>query len=312
MSITRANFGELLMPTLRKVYADENKQYQPYIDKVFNVSSMNKQTETDLDTTGVGYMTLTSESGPVTYTDPLQGYTTNYTTKEYKAGTKVSYELFRDDQYRVISNQFKNLARAAVRSPDKTGFSVFNNAFSTSSTSYGDAKPLCSVSHPRKDGGTAQSNASATSIALSEANLNTGLLGLREVKDNMGNLIDIASGNITLIIPPALEKTGMEITGSSLKSNTANNDLNYYKGGINLLVNPWISARAGGSDTAWFLISQPDHKLNFMWREKPIFDKEQDFETDEYKFKVRGSWCYGWSGWTGLWGSKGDGSAYAS
>jgi len=313
MSITRANFGELLEPGLRKVLDDERKLYNPMLGELFNVNSSSKDSERDVPTTGIGYMSEKKEDNPVAYESPLQGYPTNYVHKTYAKGIKVSYEMVADDQYRVVDKNFRRLAKSAVRTPDKDGFGVLRNAFDTSATSYGDAKPLCSTLHSRRDGGTAQSNASSSGIILNEGNLETGLLGLSNVLDDKGQLIDIANaGNVMLVVPKALRKTALEITGSALRSGTTDNDLNVYKGDIDVMVNPWIDALAGGSDTAWYLVAKGEHELNWFWREKPNMDREKDFETKQEKFDILGRWSFGWSDWRGTWGSKGDEISYSS
>jgi phage major head subunit gpT-like protein len=172
---------------------------------------------------------------------------------------------------------------------------------------------LFSTSHTRYDGGTAQSNASATGITLTEPNLNTGVLAMQEVLDDKGQGIVVAESSVTLMVPPALRKTAVEITDSERKADTADNNMNYYAGWVNVLVNPWISARFGGSDTAWFLLApKGETYLKYFWRRQPEFKQEDVFDTEVAKYRASARWSYGWSHWLGAWGSKGDGAAYSS
>jgi hypothetical protein len=191
---------------------------------------------------------------------------------------------------------------------------VFNHAFNTSYTSYGDARPLCSTVHPRKDGGTSQSNASATSAFLSDFSLFSAENTLREILDHRGQLIDIGEGKLTLIVPPKLEKIGVQITKSEFDPESAKNALGYhfYRGNIDVMVCKWISAAAGGSDTAWFLVANDDHLLNLFVREG--FETDWWEDKDNRSIKVRGTlaFAFGWSGWYGVYGSQGTGAAYAS
>lgn len=65
--------------------------------------------------------------------------------------------------------------------------------------------------------------------------------------------------DIMLVVPDALQKTARIITESSLRSNTTNNDLNFYNsvnGQINVITSKWLNANAGGSNTAWFLVAR--------------------------------------------------------
>ena len=69
-----------------------------------------------------------------------------------------------------------------------------------------------------------------------------------------------------LLVPPALFKTSSEITDSELRSGTADNDMNVYssKYGITVATSNRLGAAAGGSDTAWFLLSNNHSFMRFV------------------------------------------------
>jgi hypothetical protein len=190
---------------------------------------------------------------------------------------------------------------------------MFSHAFTAAYTSYGDAKPLCSTIHPRKDGGTAQSNASATSAPLSVDSLFDAENAMRTVLDHKGNVVNIAQGQLTLVVPPALEKVAVEITKSELDPESDFNAVGFHKyiGRINVLVSLWLSAAAGGSDTAWFVVANGEHSLNLFTRESFETDRWEDKETRSIKVRGTLAFCFGWSNWFGVWGSQGTGAAFA-
>ncbi|MCR4279278.1 MAG: Mu-like prophage major head subunit gpT family protein [Candidatus Zambryskibacteria bacterium] len=235
-------------------------------------------------------------------------YDVSYVHLKYTKGFKVSEELMEDDRYNVIKKKPAALARAARRQAESLAADRFNNAFSSGTG--GDAKYLASTLHPRADGGTAQSNASASGIALTEVNLNTGLMAMSGQLDDKGMMISMRAN--VLVVPPALEKTAYEITKSTLRSDTADNDANYYSGKLKVIVWDWLSAAAGGSDTAWFLLDSAQHELNYYWRIRPEFKQDNSFDTGMALFKVRMRASSGWSDWRGFWGSKGDSTSYTS
>lgn len=176
-----------------------------------------------------------------------------------------------------------------------------------------DGEELASTSHDRLDGGTVRSNASSTGIILSEANLDTGMIAMDEALDHKGELVAYSEGHI-LVVPRALKKKALEIVDSPLRSNGNNNDLNYYAlGDIDVFVCPWISAAAGGSDTAWHLIRKGDSPLWFLNRERLNSRVDVDDETDARKFKARRRFSYGWTDpVTKSWHSAGDTLAFSS
>jgi phage major head subunit gpT-like protein len=300
MASYRANFGDLLEPGLREIYDDTFKEIPEVYASIFHVVSSGVDVERDSAVSGFSLAIETAEGAPISYEDPVQMYDVSYVHKKYTLGFKVSEELYDDDRYNIINKKPAALARSMRRTSEYLGAVLFNNAF-TSGTG-GDAKYLCSVTHPRADGGTAQSNASGSGITLTETNLNTALLAMRGQKDDKGMKIAVKA-NI-LLVPPALEKTAAEITKSSLKAGSADNDINYYQGMLKVIGWDWLS-----SSTAWFLLDSSVHQLNYFWRKRPEFKQDNSFDTGMALFKSQMRLSKGWSDWRGVWGSEGDGTS---
>lgn len=304
MSSYRNTFGDLLEPGFRQIFDDVYKEIPQIFPSLLHVNSSTKQDEKDSAISGFGLLALTTEGGVVDYEDPVQMYDKRYVHLKYTKGFKVSEELYEDDQYGVIKKKPAALARAARRTTESSAAGIFNNAFSTSYLG-GDAKPLASVSHPRSDGGTAQSNASSTGLTLTETNLETGRLAMRGHLDDKGMKIESMAD--TLVVPPALEKQAHTIVDSNLRSDSADNDINFYKGKLKIVVWDWLT-----STTAWFLLDSRMHELNWFWRIRPEFKQDTAFDTGMALYKTRTRFSNGFSDYRGVWGSKGDGQAYAS
>src|SRR3990172_1705460 len=98
--------------------------------------------------------------------------------------------MWEDDLYNVINKKPAALARSARRTREREAAQVFNRAFNSSYLG-ADSEELCSTSHDRSDGGTAQSNASSTGITLTESNLETGLLAANGQLDDKGQIISV-------------------------------------------------------------------------------------------------------------------------
>jgi phage major head subunit gpT-like protein len=303
---TRGNFGDLLEPGLRKIFDDVYKELPEQFSKVFKVNTSSKQDETDSAVTGFGLMEEHSENEPLKYEDVLQGDSVTYVHKTFRKGFTVSRELYEDDQYNVIKKKPAALARSARRTVEYYAGEVLNNAFSTSYVG-GDGKPLCSTLHTLAESttGIVQSNASSTGAVLSEEGIKAAILAMRGQLDDKGMKIMVRPG--VLVVPPALEHTAKIILQSTLRSGTANNDANTLKGELEIFVYDWIS-----SSTAWFLIDKDVAELNFFWRTKASFAQDESFDTDAARYKARMRFSVGFSDWRGVWGSKGDGQAYAS
>jgi phage major head subunit gpT-like protein len=305
MASYRSTFGDLLEPGFREIFNDAFKEMPMVFERIFRTNSSSKQDEKDSGVTGFGMLQETAQGASVDYEDPIQMYDVTYTHKKYTKGFKVSEELVEDDQYNVIKGKPAQLARAARRTAEYHGAEVLNKAFTTSGYNGGDAKPLCSVGHPRSDGGTAQSNASSTGITLTEENLETARIAFRQQLDDKGMRIQAMPGR--LIVPVDLEKDAKIIVGSTLRPGTADNDMNIYKGALDVIAWEYITV----NNTCWFLQDMAQHQLNWFWRVRPEFKQDVAFDTGMALFKSRTRFSKGWSDWRGFWGSAGDGSAYA-
>lgn len=303
MSAIRANFQDELDPAIRKIFFDRYDEEPQVMPMVFNMMTSDRDSEKLSATTGFGKLAQTSELGALDYEDPLKMYKTTITHLKYTKGFKVSQELVEDDQHNVISQMPRALAKSVVYTTEFWGASVFNNAFSTSYTSYGDGKPLASTSHTRADAGTAQSNASSTGIVLSESNLEVGRLALEKALNDKGQIVNFKAD--TLLVPVDLRKTAQIITESTMRPGTANNDVNVYDGVFKVI--PW---RYLTSTTAWFLLDKSNHLVDWIWRVRPEFKSDFNFDADAALYKVRCRFGFGWADWRGVWGSKGDAASY--
>ncbi len=303
MAALRSSFGDLLEPGFNQIYNDAYKENDRVFTQVFRVQESKKQDERDSAVTGFGYLTKKLENAPIDYEDPLEMYHVVYIHFTWAKGFKVSKEMFDDDQYNIMNSKPDQLGRAARRTEENQGANIFNNALTTVTTG-GDGKALCSTAHPRSDGGTSQSNASSTGVVLSETNYETAKIAMRHQVDDKGMKIDVRP--TTAVVPIELEKTANIIFSSPLRSGTADNDINFYKDEVRII--PWIFIN---STTQWFLLDVDQHKIKWFWRERTNFKQDTTFETDAALFKVRERFSNGFSDWRGVWGSNGDGLAYA-
>lgn len=268
------------------------------------------------DSWGVGLISKASENSRTPEASKQKGYESVLGVQIYKQKMSVTYEMIKRNQYSEITDNAQDLGKGAKQTLNLIGSSVLINAFNSSYTAYGDNKPLCSTGHTRPDGGTAQSNASSTGAPLTEANLETGLLALKQQKSGKGLKLNIANNNVALVVPEALDKEAIIITGSQLRSGTANNDLNWYLGKVNVFVHPFIGSDVedldgnSGSDTHWFLIDMNVARLVMNFETRPFFDSWEDKDTGVMYTKIYFSVVAYWENWLGIWGSKGDGNAY--
>lgn len=333
---TRATWGDGWIKGLAAKFAEvENQAEMSYslgIDsalgvetnkatRLFKEKTSDKAEERHTNKTGVGYPTLTTEGQDYATDSRLPGYLTVFRFIKKTNSVEITEEE-KDDRENDLADKFdeaRDLYVSMNMEFDRSAFSVFNYAFTAQAslpadvTFYSDGKPLCSTVHPRKDGGTAQSNASATGIALTEANFETGRQALRRQLDDRGLTMAIGSGRLILLVPDALEKTAMIIAKSTKRSATNNNDLNIYDGIVTVISTKWInSQQTSGSDTAWFLIDSLYSPFIFYKRRGITTSTYVDNKNKNTIHDISARWQVGNKSWRGMWGSKGDGAAYSA
>lgn len=310
MASVSSQWADILDPSFRTIYGDQLKQLPTKYSTLFNVSSSKKNLEKDSSASGLSRLVPRAENAAITYEDENQGYDVTYTHGTFSAGSSVSRQLVEDDQFNVINRKPANLAKAKVRTQEQFGADILNYGFTsggggTALFTAGDAVALFASNHPRSDGGTAQAN--TTTMDLAEDSLEVVLVNMRATLDDKGQLVLVQPD--TLVVPPALEKEARILLDSQDRTGTANNDINPYKGALNLVVWDYLGSAASGSDTAWFVLDKSLTLLNWFTRsDHGIEGPFTDFDTKVAKWTVDCRWSAGWSDWRGIYGSKGDNS----
>ena len=310
MASLRPAWPDILDPAFRKAYGDEIRQLPQIGMTLYNVDTSVKNIEKDTSATGLSKLVQTSEGQAITYEDEIEGYNVTYTHLKFTKGTSVSQELWEDDQFAVMRRKPQDMAYAKVRTQEQFGADIFNNGFTTGGGGLSpftgpDALALFSNAHTREDGGATQSNYNTAD--LSEDSIENALVTMRATLDGKGQLMLIQPGCI--IVPPALEKEANILMNSVQRPGTTNNDVNAYKGRLDVIVWDYLGSAAGGSDTAWFIMDRKASYLNWFNRsDRGLEGPDWDFDTKTARWSTVCRWSAGWSNWRGVFGSKGDNS----
>ncbi len=256
-------------------------------------------------------------------TDELGRFKTYVTSVDYTAYAdklEITREQLMDRDFTNVMSEAADLGRAASFSQDESGIQLFNAGWTTRKDSakgyrmqwYNDTVPQWSTLHPSVvPGQSTQSNASSTGIALTDGNLETARIALMLQTTDAGGPMSLG-GQTTLVVPAHLEKTARVITESELVSNSGNNDINIYKGSINVASSMLLDAVNGGSDTAWYLIVPGSTKFIHDVREgmQPWTEVDEDKKT--LTVGIYGRFANYTKDWRRSWGSLGAGAAYSA
>src|SRR3990167_2516361 len=321
MPDARGNFGLLVKGVAAKaseVFDQAAETYKVSVPGFFKSKTDDAGQYNVSGLTGAGLLAKRTEQGNYTVNSRYKTYDTNYVHSTYSMRLELTMEMLQDRDFDGVFDEARQQRIAAEFFRQKALFQVFNGGFSTTTaingidvTRYGDGKALFSTTHPRVDGGSSQSNASSTGIPLTDTNLETARLALaKQLLDDGTPIRDL--GRIWLVVPIDLEKTAKVITGSQLKSGTANNDMNIYNDGTYPVVaTHLLSAVNGGSNTAWFLVAEnASHLLNINRLAPQLVSSRADHGGMYFDVDTRLS--VGHSHWLGTYGSKGDNASYSS
>ncbi len=205
-----------------------------------------------------------------------------------------------DDQYDIVGKRkAEGLAFSMRQTKEIVGANVYNRAFSGSYVG-GDGVSLINAAHPNFAGGT-WSNQIGTASDLSEAALEQAFIDIAGFTNDRGLLIAVRPE--ALIVPRQLVFEANRILTADGRVGTDNNDPNSIK---NLGAIPKTVVNHFLTDTdAWFIKTNTKNGMKYFERRADSFDMDNDFDTENAKFKATGRYTFGWTDPRALYGSAG-------
>jgi phage major head subunit gpT-like protein len=287
MAQVSENFTYLtdLDPVLTEIFYQHYTQHPQMRNQVFGMRRSTKAKETEQRIGSFG--DPTEFDGTIEYETVASGAEIEYRHTHWTKGFQIEQTMLEDMQYDGIFQNASEMGRAFARKQEKDAWSVFNNATSSSYLGY-DGKALAANDHPRSATDTTSVD-NLYALALNSANLETVIVAMQGLGDDKGQEISIMPD--LLIVPRALRKTALEITGSELNPETGNNAINIHSG-IRTMVVPWLT-----DTNRWFVVDSALARIHLKWWDRidPTFSAEDSFDTLIRKFRGRMRYAYGWS-----------------
>lgn len=291
-TISTGLFPQDLRPGIRMWFGAAYKLYDTKYDKILDVKVPDDRAyEEDVMMSNLGLAQLKTQGAPVTYDSGNQLFTTRYPHIQYGLGFVITEEMLEDGIALKMGKIFaESMKQSMLRSREIIASNVYVNGFSsTALMDGGDGVALFSSAHPTAAANF--SNVPASAASLSEASLEQMVIDVMAYKDNRGQLIAVRPDK--LIIPTALQFTAHRVLNSVLQNNTADNAINALRdmgmlpGGI--VVDPYLT-----SSTNWFVKTDQDG-LNFFNRKDITMSDDNEFDTNNGKFKALMRLSVGWS-----------------
>lgn len=298
--ITSSSFAKLLWPGLNSIWGKEYNDYPVEWDKLFEKNTSDRAYEEDLGLSSFGLANVKAEGAPITYDTERQGFTSRYNHVVYALGFIITREIYEDDQYgKVGAQKAKALARSMRQTKETNGANIYNRAFNPNYVG-GDGVSMINAAHPNVAGGTF-SNQIAVASDLSEAALEQAVIDIAGFRDDRGLLI--AAKPEKLVIPYQQQFEAKRILGADGRVGTDLNDPNVLKDlGIfsNVVINHYLT-----DPDAWFILTSVKDGVKYFERRGDQFEMDNDFDTENAKFKATARYSFGWSDPRAVYGSQG-------
>lgn len=301
MATTTQNFSHLLAPGLRKVFFDKFKTWDEEYSRIATVLTSKRAYEEELITTGLGRFEQKDEGNSITYDNPIQGDKQRYTHVSYALGFRVTREMWQDDLYGVMRKVSQELAMSARQTVEVEFAGLLDDAFSGSVYTGVDGKALCATDHPLLIGGT-YANEPSSQADLGIGSLRAASERMERTVSERGFPIQVGRGKL-IVVSPTFQWIAQEIIRTrDGKPYTAENTMNAFNElDLSYTVNHFMS-----DDDMWFLLAPKEkHDIKFFWRQRPIFENSDDFDTKDAKFSGFMRFSFGWTDWRGVDGSSG-------
>ena len=288
--ISRASFAKDLYPGVNKWFGLKYAEYPNEFLQIFDKHTSDKAFEEEMSVTTMGMLQVKTEGGGIAYDEMAQGMLYRYTFATYALGFMLTRELYEDGL--AVTQGMRRaqaLAFSARQTQETLAANVLNRAFSIAQT-FLDGKELIATDHPMGKYGLTWSNELAVAADLSEEALEQMVIQIGEMTNDRG--LKIAIKPKQLVIPPALMFEASRILKGEYQVDSANRNINAMKSMGYFTGAPIVNHYLTDAD-AWFVKTDCPDGLKYFERRPLSFSVDNDWETENAKFKATGRWGFG-------------------
>jgi hypothetical protein len=267
---------KLLWPGIHAIWGQTYNEHPVEYPDLYDIQNSEQAYEQDVEVTGFGLAPAKAEGAPGQFDYEVQGTVSTYPHIAYQLGYIVTFEEMRDNLYEIVSRRrAKANAFSIAQTLEQLGAGVYNDAFTGNVFLNADGQTAVSATHVNATGGT-YSNALTPSADLSEASLEDISIQAMGFQTDRGLNISILP--MSLHIAKQEWFNSHRILKSVMQSDTTSNNINVLKAtnafpkGIKL--NHYFQA-----PHAWFVRTNCPNGMNMFWRDKPMFDTDNEFDT---------------------------------
>ncbi len=294
--LTQGSLAKFLWPGVNKAFGLMYNEYAPEWTEIFERQSSSMAFEQDVLVTTTGLPVKKTEGQGITYDDFSQAFTKTYTHVVWALGVIASREAIDDAMNtnglgRVSSRIAQSLAMSDRQGLEQNAANVLNRAFN-SAYKGADGVELCSETHLAKSGPN-WSNESSAHMPLSEGALEDACIAIHGYTNDRGLQMAIMPNK--LIITRQNQFVAERILASMLQNDTANNAINALRSMSAVPEGYCINHYMNASDSHWFVKTNAPDGFKMMERDGVQVGTDNDFDTENARFKIRRRYDVGWS-----------------
>lgn len=247
---------------------------------------------------GFGTAPDIGEGEPIPFDGAGELYTANYVYKRTGLAFAITESLVEDgDHIHIGQILSEHLGKSMLEAEEIRAANIINRAQNAAYPG-GDGVALASAVHPGFGGLTFSNIITGT---LSQSTLEQILQNIMSAVDPRGKRIGLKAEE--LVVPPSLAMQAKVLLKSSLRTGTANNDINPVSGYLSN--DPVVMTRLT-STTQWQITTNAPRGLQFLDRRKLKRDMEGDFTTGSMQYKATARNIAGWTDPRGLYVGTGS------
>jgi len=300
--INTGSHPKLLWPGVYETWGQIYDQHAKEYTDLYDIRDSDKAYEQGVQVTPFGLAPVKAQGASVTYDSEVQGPVTTYQHIAYALGYIVTFEELRDNLYKeVATRRAEGNAFSMQQTIENVAAFIYNNAFATTYFTTADGAALCSASHVNTLGGN-YSNALSPAADLAEASLEDLCIQIMGTQNDSGLYINIMPRSLHIARNEWYNAN--RILQSVLQSNVSSNNINVLKAtnafpeGIKM--NHYFT-----SAHAWFIRTNCPNGMTMFWRDQPMFDQDNDFDTKNAKAASYMRFSVGCTDPRGIFGSNG-------
>jgi phage major head subunit gpT-like protein len=298
--INSSSFAKALWPGVNAWYGKAYGEYPVEYTKLFETFKSTRQFEEDVGVSSFGLAIAKPEGAAISYDTERQAFISRYNHVVYALGFVITREIMEDDQYDVVGQRkAQGLAFSMRQTKEIIAANVYNRA-ETAGYVGGDGVTLLSTSHPNFAGGT-WSNRLTTAADLSEAALEQAMIDIAGFTNDRGLLISVRPKSLIIARQNIFE--AKRLVAPDGRPGVDTNDINALKAlGMvpEVVVNHYLT-----DPDAWFIRTDVPHGMKHFERRADAFEMDNDFDTENAKFKATARYSFGWTDPRGIYGSMG-------